>query len=109
MFIGVPIKGCIASIAENRPKNDASVMGKVVRVFMRLPETVPSPGSDVVLVVEDDVRPRSFSRLESRVDNDVDDVDDAAGDARFCSVEVIVELSWDSADCTPLPVAVPLA
>jgi hypothetical protein len=109
MFIGVPIKGCMASIAENRPKNDASVMGNVVRVFMRLPETVESPGIGVVPVVEDEVKPRSFRRPESRVDNDVDDVDDAAGDARFCSVEVIVELSCDSADCTPLPVAVPLA
>jgi len=56
-------------------------------------------------VLEVEVTPRLFRRSESHVD----DVDDAAGDARFCSVEVIVELSWDSADCTPLPVAVPLA
>jgi hypothetical protein len=62
-----------------------------------------------VLVLEVEVRPRSFRRVESNVVNDVDDVDDAAGDARFCSVELIVELSCDSADCTPLPVAVPLA
>jgi hypothetical protein len=57
-------------------------------------------------VGEVEVRPRSFRRL---VSHDVDGVDDAAGDARFCSVEGIVELSCDSADCTPLPVAVPLA
>jgi hypothetical protein len=76
-----------------------------MRVFTKLSPVDPSPAIPFVPVAED-VRPRSFRRVES---NDVDDVDDAAGDARFCSVEVIVELSWDSADCTPLPVAAPLA
>src|ERR1700730_13355673 len=104
MFIGVPMSGPIALSAINRPKNDASVMGKVRIVLTKLCPVDPSPAIPVVL--EGEVRPRSFRRVES---NDVDDVDDAAGDARFCSVEGIVELSCDSADCTPLPVAVPLA
>jgi hypothetical protein len=103
-FIGVLISGPIASSDANKPKNEASLMGKVRRVFKMLLPVDPSPGNPVVDEVE--VRPRSFRKVLS---NDVDVVVDAAGDARFCSDEVIAELSCDSADCTPLPVAVPLA
>src|SRR6516164_6710789 len=107
MFIGVPISGPIASSAINRPKNDASLKGITVRVFKRLPEIAPSPAIPVVPVTEDDeVRPRSFSRVESNVVNDDDGVDVVTGDARLCSDEVIELSSCDSADCTPAPVAV---
>jgi hypothetical protein len=109
MFIGVPISGPIASSAINRPKNDASLKGIVVRKFKRLPETAPSPAIPVVPVPEDEVRPRSFSAVESNVVNDDDDVDVVTGDARLCSDEVIELSSCDSADCTPVPVAVPVA
>jgi hypothetical protein len=40
---------------------------------------------------------------------DVDDVDDAAGDARLCSVVGTAEVICDSVDCTPAPVDVPAA
>ena len=68
-----------------------------------------SPGMpvDVVELVVDDER--LFRRLENNVDNEFPEVDDAAGVERFCSVEVIEELSCDSIDCTPEPVEVPVA
>ena len=107
-FIGVLIRGPIASIPMNKPKSPPRLTGSKSRLCNKPDVVVPSP-NEPVLVVEDEVRPRSLRRPVSKVVNDVDDVDDAAGDARFCSVEGIVEVSWDSADCTPLPVAVPLA
>ena len=39
--------------------------------------------------------------------NDVDDVDDAAGDARFCSVVGIVETQLRQRRLHAVPVAVP--
>jgi hypothetical protein len=107
MFIGVVIRGVNAFIPMNKPKKPARLKGSRARLSKKLCPVDPSPAIPVVPEVE--VTPRPFRSSESRLDNDVDGVDDAAGDARFCSVEVIVELSWDSADCTPLPVAVPLA
>jgi hypothetical protein len=52
--------------------------------------------------VEEDA-PRSELRIPESPD--VDDVDEL-GDARLCSVVVIVESSCDSVDCTPVPVDV---
>ena len=105
-FSGVPISGPIASSAINRPKNPPRLTGSRSRLDNKPCPVDPSPAIPVVGEVV--VRPRSLRKVVSHDVDDVD-VDDAAGDARFCSVEVIVELSCDSADCTPLPVAAPLA
>jgi hypothetical protein len=84
--------------------------GKRARLSKKLDPVDPSsPPSPVVVEVEDEVRPRSFRRSVSKVVNDVDDVDDAAGDARLCSDVGTEESNCDSVDCTPVPVDVPAA
>jgi hypothetical protein len=69
-------------------------------------DKIPPPG---VVITDDPVEdppPRSPLRIPESPD--VDDVDEL-GDARLCSAVVIVEISCDSVDCTPVPVDVPVA
>jgi hypothetical protein len=64
------------------------------------------PGVEIVDVPEEDPPRRELRSPESP---EPDDVDDAAGDARFCSAVGTAEVSCDSIDCTPAPVDVPAA
>jgi hypothetical protein len=69
---------------------------------------IPPPGVTIVDDPFDAVEDPPKSPLRSPESPDVD-VDDVVGDARFCSDVVIEESSCDSVDCTPVPVAVPVA
>jgi hypothetical protein len=117
-FIALPIRGPnvvpIPVLTSEMPSHAGTPAYSVSTPSKTLPSEIPDvdkiPPPGVVIVVDpfDPVEDPPRSALRSPESPDVDDVD-VVGDARPCSDVVIEDSSCDSADCTPVPVGVPVA